>query len=162
MNIYELGNSLAHIADFLAGMAVGSEVIVEPSGETCIHIGNVVSRIMAQEFDAWAWERLDGIPVCRALRRSKMSIEFFGIAVVLGEQTLSPFLLRICLLEVAVPKLRYVSARLGEDGVGRLGKPGPAANSGASARYINRIMESIGGINWKFRVDFPKEANRPR
>jgi hypothetical protein len=139
----------ANLREIIQGVSVGGNFEVCPGSDICHCLELFLPQELRARYPEWKGESLDGVFVARATKTSRSGAELIGTAVLISDQTATPFA-----LELAEASGRVAIRRLGigEAGGGALGISGPPANSDAARRLFEGILNRIDAVDWVYVV----------
>jgi len=102
-------------------------------------------------YSEWNAESLDAIYVAAARKIGGGSAaEIFGTCLLIGDQRLTPFCVRLAVSDGAVTSY---CLRLGEPGEGSLGISGPRFNSRAATALLVNLVGRLDQIQWVYAIE---------
>jgi hypothetical protein len=143
----------AEVKALLAATPTGSDITIPTGAEIGALLEYFLPRLLAQKYPRWSGESLDGISALRATKTAANALLIVGTAILISDQTLTPFLVEI---EVAASgeSIKAYRVCVGEPGNGALGVSGPPCNSKQAARYRDHLLARLLSVevSWVFDV----------
>lgn len=136
----------------LRELPIGVEFSVSPSADICASIELFLPKLLRVEHPEWERESLDGIFVARAVKTENLAAEFLGTGVLISDQTVTPFMVRLKLTP-STKSFESVQIRLGEAGGGHLGISGPSCNSPDAGLLLSTLRTRKNEIRWVYVLD---------
>jgi hypothetical protein len=139
------------LRELLDGLPVGAHFEVHPGADICFSLELFLPRALREQHTEWEKESLDGIFVARATKTGPTAAKLVCIAILISDQTVTPFV-----VELAAPEVRGVAVRhlsIGEAGAGPLGIAGPAANSKDAQRLLATLLGRIHEVAWSYTLE---------
>lgn len=146
-----LSSQLAvQLRELLDGLPVGAQFEVHPGADICFCLELLLPRALREQHAEWEKESLDGIFVARATKTGPTAAEIVGTAILISDQTVTPFVVELVAAEVgggvAVRRLS-----IGEAGGGPLGISGPAANSAQAQGLLVTLLGRK--VAWSYTLE---------
>jgi hypothetical protein len=141
----------AELRGLLEGLPVGALFEVPPSAEICYCLELFLPRSLRDQHPEWEKESLDGIFVARAKKTGTTTAEVVGTAILISDQTVTPFAVELGVPEPGGPVV-VRKLNLGETGSGPLGISGPAANSKDAQHLSESLLDRIDEVQWSYSL----------
>lgn len=101
-------------------------------------------------YSEWNAESLDAIYVAASRKLSGNAAEIFGTCLLISDQRLTPFFVRLAVSDGAVTSY---CLKLGESGEGRLGISGPQFSSRAATALLVNLAGRLDQIQWVYAIE---------
>lgn len=148
-----LSSQLAvQLHELLDGLPIGAHFEVHPGADICFCLELFVPRALREQHAEWEKESLDGIFVARATKTGPTAAELVGTAILISDQTVTPFVVELAAAEVGGGvAVRHLS--IGEAGAGPLGISGPAVNSRDAQRLLATLLGRMDEVAWSYTLE---------
>ena len=110
----------------------------------------LLPKVLEEIHPEWKWESLDGFQVFAAHRTWNQEAELTGYCILITDQTLTPFHLRLQIAP-AVDEISWLELKLGErspSGMVRLPYSAPPL------RWTAALKDGIDTIDWVYKVTY--------
>ena len=119
-----------------------------------------VPQVLRQDHPEWQRESLDGFLIGRARKSTKGSVSLTGLAILISDQTVTPF--HVDLHPDPDGSLERAEVLLGERAGGQMGISGPPCTSAAVPGLLHDLMQRVSTVDWVFRSTYIRGSlNRP-
>ncbi|WP_242166344.1 hypothetical protein [Lysobacter sp. M15] len=150
----KIQNQLAQeLASLMEGVRVEEEFEVRPSSSLCSSLELFLPAILRNKYPSWEKESIDGIFPSSAVRTGEGSARIFGIAILISDQYVTPFLANIDLTSDGC-QIRVAEVFVGEAGGGKLGISIAPFSKDKIETQIFHISKRVNEIEWKYKVKF--------
>jgi len=145
----------AKIASELEGLLSAnlaeSNLYVKPNADFLYLLELYIPRLLSHKYSQWQYESLDGFYLASARKLSSNSAEFSGLCILISDQNVTPFVIRLELNSLRDSIASY-QVFLGESGSGPLGISGPSCNSAEADDLLKALAVRIENISWSYFV----------
>ncbi len=137
----------------LSALPVGGTIDDSPEFRERIERPRIFAPdILAEIHAEWTGESLDGIYPHVARKTGEAEAEIIGTCCLLSDQTLTPIHIHLQ-LSLAVDELSWLELRLGAMGPTGMMRV-PYSSSSSLYRRLHAIGQSVGTIEWVYKVTF--------
>jgi len=143
---------VVELRGLLDGLSVGSLFEVSPSADICYCLELFLPRSLRDQYPEWEKESLDGVFVARATKTGTATAEFVGTAILISDQTVTPFAVELGIPDAGGP-VAVRRLNLGEPGSGSLGISGPPTNSKDAQRLLACLLDRIDEVEWSYSLE---------
>jgi hypothetical protein len=144
---------VAHqLSTLLDKSATGLAIDLTPYPELFDSLERFIPHLLSLRYPEWEWESLDGLYTVMAQRLDSETAEFAGMCILISDQTITPFFIRLTLTTLHDSIASY-RVSLGESGSGRLGISGPPCNTHGASKILANIGARLDKIRWVYRVE---------
>lgn len=138
----------------IRGISVGAHFSVRSDADICYSLELFLPRVLRAHYPAWERESLDGIFVARATKSRSAAAELVGTCILIGDQTVTPFLTELEVVDAPNrSSVGVIRLLLGEPGTGSLGVSGPLCNTREAQRLLDGLLERIDDVDWIYKVE---------
>src|SRR5690606_5187213 len=139
----------AELKALLKGVSLGSAFDIQPSHDILMSLEIYIPRVLRTKYAAWKSESIDGFFVSAATRHKLAGIEMYGTCILISDQAVTPFLIRI-LMDMSLSSIIDCIVCVGEPGGGAIGISGPLCNSRQARELLESLPSRIRKIDWKY------------
>jgi hypothetical protein len=141
----------AELSIYLEKVSADSEFKVEPSADLSYMLELYIPELLSSRYPEWKNESLDGVFVTHARKMSLETVELAGMCILISDQTVTPFLIRLAFTSTRHSIASY-RVFLGEPAGGRLGISGPPCNTSHAQKLLATINTRLNNINWSYTI----------
>lgn len=146
----KLSRQLAsEISETIKGVGLGEEFKVLPDSPLCSSLELFLPAILREKYPSWERESFDGIFPASARRIGNDEIKIFGIAILISDQFVTPFMTDVVLTSEH-DDVRSARTFVGESGRGKLGISVAPYSQRRIAEQIADISRRVEGILWVY------------
>lgn len=142
----------SEISGCLKGVGLGEEFKAPPDSPLYSSLELFLPAVLREKYPSWGRESFDGIFPASARRVGNDEIKIFGIAILISDQSVTPFMTDI-VLTPGHDDVQLVRTFVGEPGGGILGISGSPYSQRRIAEQIADISRRIEEIFWVYRSD---------
>lgn len=135
----------------LSENSVESNLHVKPNADFLYLLELYIPRLLSHKYLQWEYESLDGFYLASARKLSSNSAKFSGLCILISDQTVTPFVIRLELNSLRDSIASY-QIFLGELGGGRLGISGPPCNSALAKKLLENLDARLDNISWAYSI----------
>ena len=141
----------SELSAILEKASVESAIKVEPSAPFFYALELYIPQLLSRHYSEWEEESLDGFFITNARKIESETAEFFGLCILISDQTLTPVFIRLTLTSSRNSIASY-QVFLGEPGGGHLGISGPVCNSPHAQRLLETVTKRLDNICWSYAI----------
>ena len=141
----------SELSFFLEHVTEEAEFTVEPSAEICNILELYIPEQLSHHYSEWTSESLDGFFVVSARKIGLKTAELAGLCILMSDQTLTPFFIRLALTS-SHDSIASYQVYLGEPGGGRLGISGSPYGTSPANKFIANIIPRLDYIKWSYTI----------
>ena len=130
---------------------------LKPNADFLYLLELYIPRLLSHKYLQWEHESLDGFYLANARKLSSNSAEFSGLCILISDQTVTPFVIRLE-LNLLRNSIASYQVFLGEPGSGSLGISGPSCSSAKADDLLKALAERMDNISWSYFIT--KAKNR--
>jgi hypothetical protein len=141
----------SELGSLLDKTSVASVLKVEPSTDLLYLLELYIPQLLLRHYPEWEKESLDGFLLANARRIGTETAEFAGLCILISDQTVTPFLIRLAVTS-SRDSIESYRVFLGESGGGHLGISGPPCNSPDAQKMLENFSTHLGNIHWLYTI----------
>jgi hypothetical protein len=138
------------LATILDDATSSTRLILDEASDVFYALELLIPAILRLRYPEWEHESIDGFRLSSAVKMER-SLQLLGVCILIGDQTTTPFQMRLTLTDEA--SLTGSRVRLGEPGAGPLGISGPPCNSRSAAAQLASLEERAPEVAWVYEAD---------